>query len=282
LDNGWKIISYRFTVENANTTQLRFWLQDGADYTTYTHQYYLKDFKVEKGHVAVPNFANTTTNVVTDVSGHGLDGTNHGVIYRQETNLGQHSTYYTNGKQWISRTGVPAAADQLTVSLWFKSSNTSPLSGYHIPFTIDSGVVEISINGSSGYMRWGGYTTNNGRVCSDIAAKDANGNTVSLLNGQWHHIVSVYDGTGWLGYTNGQYIGKHAATGTITYGSKVLTVGRYYNDATSNYGNTDAYMSDVRIYNSVLTAEDIKALYRSRKEIDRNGNIYVRALNEVG
>lgn len=282
LDNGWKLISYRFVVENASTTCLRLWLQDGADYATYTHSYQLKDFKLEKQRIATPDFYATTNNIVKDSSGYGYDGTNNGAIYLTSTNLGQHAVYFTNGKQWISRASLPAAADKLTVALWFKSSNTSPLTGYHIPFTIDSGVVEISIPGSTGYMRWGGYTSNNSRVCSDVCAKDANGNNVSLLNGQWHHIVLVYDGTGWLGYTNGQYIGKHAATGTISYGSKVATIGRYYNDSTSNYGNTDAYMSDVKVFNSALSADDIKALYRAKKSIDTNGNIYIKALDEVG
>ena len=253
------------------------------DVKIYNHALSQKEiYDLSKGQLVHYNFDDyvaSDTSKVIDCGDYGFNATNNGVTIDTNAATGLYSGYFNTGYQWLAYSGLPARDDQLTVSLWFKSSNTSPLSGYHIPFTIDTGRVEISIPGSDGYLRFGGYTSNNSRVCNNIQAKTAAGAAVSLLNGQWHMITLVYDGTGWSGYTNGVYIGKHAATGTISYASKVMTIGRYYNDATSSYGVTQGYISDVKVFNTVLSATDIKNLYNEKARIDRDGNLFVKQIN---
>jgi hypothetical protein len=152
----------------------------------------------------------------------------------------------------------------LSTSIWFKTKKTptegvtAPKNGYHILLAVDSGRVEISIP-TNGQLRFGGYNkTASSRFCSNFSA--------TILDGNWHLINTVFDGLTWKGYVDGVLKGTITVTSTkgdspIIYGNKKLTIGRYYDDATSNYGATDAYIDDVRIYNSVLTEDDIKDIY---------------------
>jgi hypothetical protein len=172
------------------------------------------------------------------------------------------------------------------MSAWFKSSNNLPRNNYHIVATIDSGMVEISIP-SNGQFRWGGYNNLDGvgtlRFCGNASA--------NLLDGQWHLLTIVYDGTGWLGYVDGIFKGKqnsatkngetYQCSGPIAYSAKKLTIGRYYDDTTSNYGATEAYIDDVRIYNTCLTEADIKDLYNCGGRISNLGDAFTGSFDEI-
>jgi hypothetical protein len=211
---------------------------------------------------------------------------NSNVAYTSNARIGQRAIYCKDGLQRISATARYLGSDLLTVSVWFKSANTSPKNGYHIVLAVDSGRVEISVP-SSGNLRWGGYNTLSSgstiRFCSEASA--------GLLDGKWHMLTIAYDGTGWLGYVDGVYKGKHTKTtsnsvtytceGPIAHTGKKILIGRYYDDATSNYGATDAYIDDVRIYNSVLTENDIKDLYNIGMRITKSGDFITNEFIEV-
>ena len=265
IGDGWKIIYQTITIKNANTTKIRFWLQDGADYTLYTHSYYIKDFKVEKGETDNPIFETTSYSTEYDCSGNEHHAVVNGVQNKIDAATGVHSAYFLDGGQWLEHTGAAFDASTLSVSLWWKSSCAAAKTSYHIPLAIDSGRVEISIP-NNGQLRWGGYI-NGSRKCGNATCVDANGGTFSLNNGKWHHIVSVFDGTGFLGYVDGVYQGKQSGSGTISYSGKTLRIGKYSSPASSDYGATDAYISDVRVYNTVLNTDDIARLYKHTVKI---------------
>ena len=265
LGDGWKLYYYHFTAESSDVSEIRFYLQDGVDYIKYTHSYYLKDFKIEKEHTDNPIFETTEYSTEYDCSGNEHNAAINGVQNSIDAATGVHSAYFLDGGQWLEHTGAAFDASTLSVSLWWKSSCTAAKTGYHIPFAIDSGRVEISVP-NNGQLRWGGYI-NGSRKCDNATCKDANGDTFSLNNGKWHHIVSVFDGTGFLGYVDGIYQGKQSGSGTISYSGKTLRIGKYSSPASSNYGATDAYISDVRVYNTVLTEADIQSLYKHTVKI---------------
>ena len=181
--------------------------------------------------------------------------------------VGTKSIYCKDGLQRITSLVPQCASDNLTLSVWFKSSNSSPKDNYHIVATIDTGRVEISVP-TTGNLRWGGYNTSNKgtaeRFCGEASA--------GLLDNQWHLLTIVYDGTGWLGYVDGVYKEKQTCSGPIAYTDKKLIIGRYYDDITSNYGATNAYIDDLRIYNSILSPEDIKDLYKCGGRISNLGD----------
>ena len=283
LSDGWKLYYYHFTVGASDAAEIRFYLQDGADYTNYTHSYYLRDFKLEKGHTDNPIFETTEYSTEYDCSGNEHNAVVNGVQNKIEAATGAHSAYFLDGGQWLEHTGAAFSNSTLSVAFWWKSSCAAAKTGYHIPFAIDGGRVEISIP-NNGQLRWGGYI-NGSRKCDNVTCKDANGNTFSLNNGKWHHIVSVFDGTGFSGYVDGIYQGKQSGSGTITYTSKVARIGKYNAGATSDYGATDAYISDVRVYNTVLNTDDIVRLYNNTVKVTPEqvmiGSYLVEAINQI-
>lgn len=280
LGDGWKLYYYHLTIGASDAAEIRFYLQDGADYTNYTHSYYLRDFKLEKGHTDNPIFETTEYLTEYDCSGNEYNATVNGVQNGVEAATGAHSAYFLDGGQWLEHTGAPFSSSTLSVAFWWKSSCTAAKTGYHIPFAIDGGRVEISIP-NNGQLRWGGYI-NGARQCNNVTCKNASGTTFSLNNGEWHHIVSVFDGTGFLGYVDGIYQGKQGGSGTITYTSKTLRIGKYNSGATSDYGATDAYISDVKVYNSVLALTDIERLYKHTVKITPEQNLIGEYFIEEG
>ena len=107
-------------VTHADTTKLRFWLQDGADYTTYTHTYYIKDFSVQK----------IDSSTIIDSSGYGINAISKNKCnFVQETERGQYAfrTEQTanrgtieNASYLCSDIGYSITPTAFTISIWIK------------------------------------------------------------------------------------------------------------------------------------------------------------------
>jgi len=82
--------------------------------------------------------------------------------------------------------------------------------------------------------------------------------TTPLINGTWMHIVFTHDGTTAKLYVNGQLEDQAAASGDLAYLGPDLTVG---GEPGRVWGGGS--IDDVRIYNNVLAASDVTALYDS-------------------
>lgn len=245
------------------------------DYTKYTHSYYLKDFKLEKGHIDNPIFEATGYSTEYDCSGNELHGVVTGVENCCDAATGKHSAYFPlTGSQYITIPNPPLDNKNISVSVWWKSSNTSAKGGYHILFatSYSSSVssVEISIP-SSGLLRWGfvidSYrTTNNTTI------------TPHLNNGQWRHIVITYDGAVEKAYVDGAHVESRTRSGSISYPAiKDSYIGKYVG---GSYGATDAYISDVRVYNTTLSADDVTRLYKHTVKITPEQNLLGECLIE--
>ena len=213
---------------------------------------------------------------VVDSSGFGYGLTNTGVTYN---NLNQTEVYFNNGSQVLTSYIHPThTMDAITTSVWFKSSNTTPKDDYHIVLSIDAGCVEISIP-KNGQFRFGGYTSGSTRVCENVTAKKSDGSTFSLLDGKWHLLNTVYDGTGWTGYVDGVYQTKWNASGTISRNDGgIIRIGKYTSAAT--YGATQASIADVRIYATALSENDIKELYNVRWAANKSSQVFTNVINE--
>ncbi len=81
---------------------------------------------------------------------------------------------------------------------------------------------------------------------------------------KWYHWVAVYDGESMIIYVNGIQVASQPASGDILGGAQDLRIGEVYGQAF--YG----FMDEVRIYNRVLSAEEILARFKGQ-EIDRTG-----------
>lgn len=255
----------------------------GADPETGV-QYEMRYIQFEKRDFATPYATTPRDRSLANEAGYYCSNSANDVEFTEVSRIGQRAIYCKDGLQRISATVPYLASDVLSTSIWFKTKGspsannlTAPKNGYHILLAVDSGRVEISIP-TAGQLRFGGYNkTASNRFCSNF--------TATILDGNWHLINTVYDGLNWYGYVDGELKGTISVTSTkgdspIVYSDKKLTIGRYYDDATRDYGATDAYIDDVRIYNSVLTESDIKDLYATGAKITKSGDILTANITE--
>ena len=262
-----------FNTSKKTVTKVSGWILDRGSYTSGTPRYMtIQNAQLEAKDHATPYTPSSREGMLVNEAGYNYDISNCGFVLSKDSVKGSYSSYYKNGEQYSIAKNTTLNNEMVSTSVWFKSTNTSPKTDYHILMSIDVGVVEISIP-KNGQLRWGGYTSNNSRVCNNMTVKSSSGSTFSLLDGKWHLINTVYDGSGWIAYVDGVYQTKWDATGTISYSNKNLIIGKYTEGATSNYGATDAYIDDVKIYNTILTSDDIKDLYQTKAYISDKGDI---------
>lgn len=270
---------YQLTIENPQrktVTKLYGWLLDRGSYGGQARYMTVQNAQLEAKDHATAFTSSTRAGQPKNNTGliHGTME-NQGVVFCKDIQR-RSVGYFKNGGQQLIYTGLSEYESALTTSMWFKSSNKSPLDGYHILFSIDDGSVEISIP-ANGQLRYGGYPSSGSRVCENYSVK-VGGQNVNLLDGKWHLINTVFDGTGWLSYVDGEYQTKWTMTSNVRRLSGTLRIGKYTSAAT--YGATDAYMDDVRLYNTVLSEDDIKQLYESSWAANRQGQVFSNTLNE--
>ncbi|MHC4462693.1 MAG: LamG-like jellyroll fold domain-containing protein [Planctomycetota bacterium] len=98
---------------------------------------------------------------------------------------------------------------------------------------------------SSNNIAWG---------TNGLSPKDLTG-SVNVNDGQWHHIAGVYDGTQKRLYMDGNLDASSSSTGNINNSSYNVNIGENA-QATGRYW--DGLIDDVRVYNRVLTQEEIQ------------------------
>ena len=79
-------------------------------------------------------------------------------------------------------------------------------------------------------------------------------------------------------YIDGQLVNTETVAGTMTGGNQLLTIGHY---GTSTYGNKESCESDVRVYCTALSDEDILKLYQDAAYIDDKHKFHCYELNEI-
>lgn len=116
---------------------------------------------------------------------------------------------------------------------------------------------------SSGTIRCLGYDGENGHPRIGFYNYDAN--STQTIYKRWVHFTMVYDGTNALIYINGELDSQ--------FDKSVLNTGEY---GRILIGNSDGdsvraqtAVTDVRVYNRVLAAEEIRAVYNLRKPVER-------------
>ena len=85
--------------------------------------------------------------------------------------------------------------------------------------------------------------------------------------GDWSHVVGVYDGTNINIYLNGSFVVQAAASATSKTNDLVKVIGR------DSSGNSRAYKDQIaqpRIYNRALTAEEVQRNYNAGKNTYTN------------
>ncbi len=202
-------------------------------------------------------------NKVTDSSGNNNVGTITGATW---TTGKKGKALSFNGSDSVIDVGNPSnlvITGDVTVSAWINPNSLDPYYEKNIivsgrrtetsqPYTLEVSSSNLCIsfqtdNVSNGFSGW--------------VVKCAS--TTIPLN-QWSHIQVVRSGLNLYFYKNGQLVGSDSyLAGTIYTGNGVLIGKGYYGG--SMYFN--GLIDDVRIYNRVLSATEIQALYKQNQTI---------------
>jgi hypothetical protein len=207
------------------------------------------------------SFDENTGTIAHDFSGNGNDGTltNSPTWVRGKRggalSFNGSNTYVAGPSISISNT--------ITASAWVYSSNFNQ-NGFVIGRNPVNTQWELFFEAT--VLRWRGGAAENTVFCN------------IPTNNKWHHIVGTQTGTTGTLYIDGVQCG----TGTVTAignAAGTVDIGRF---ASAYHFN--GLIDDVRLYNRVLTASEVAALYRSgevvRKNVSANGLVGHWSLDE--
>ena len=244
--------------------------------TNGTDTFSIKNCKLEKGTIDTPWIPNPAdpeytkmgynNNIEYDCSGFKNNGTKVGTLtYTTDTPKYWTSTYSTSGT-YINCGKGAKVVDAITVNLWINCvAWNNPIS------CTESGGWNFESN--NGYLQFPMYISGIGYV----TAKSPNITTASLQNSGWHMLTGTYDRTSVKLYIDGIL----NATGTppstnnnIGYNTNnVIFIGGEAGSSNTtpvNSGYTGG-ISDVRIYATALSADDILELYHTPTTLTSNG-----------
>lgn len=274
---NWSTIYYSGTWKDKNLIAFHL------GFSGLVGTYLFKNWKVEKGSVATPWCPNSSDALATtmglnstteyDCSGFENNGTRVGTFsWTSDTPKYSVSTKFPNNcNTWIANTDFPQITKNLTFACWCKIQQGASSSFSFIVsqgrdntksgFNIILNGTEYALHGSFGALK-SGVTVDN----------------------TWKHIVGTYDGTTIKIYINGELKNSMSYTSDLTYTyGPALVIGKmaFSYTSTANYFPTNGNISDVRIYATALSADDVKSLYQNSAYIDSSGNVYGAVHEEV-
>ena len=272
--NAW--YHYEGTAVSSGATQSNqsFYINYLFDIGTYD----FKNLKIEIGTKAtgynVHIEESFLSNIIYDSSGYqhngDLVGTITNSILTPRYNI---STHFINGSygRIQERPSICLPSDAITVNLWTRIDTW----GNPISCTEGGG---WNFENSSGiqfpvYVASVGYKVANSGV------------TLTTLGDTWHMLTGTFDRENVKIYIDG-VLKKTTATGStnsIGYANNYLFLAAEASGNNTSPANSTFVgdLSDLRIYCTALTEDQIKELYDTSATIDKNGNVYAREVQEI-
>ena len=218
---------------------------------------YIRDLKMEKG--TIPSLYSTSNQAfLSDISGFGRHGNiTGGITLSSDTKRYDKSLNFStsDGRAYASIVQpIPNSPSAMTIAFWIKPDSASANS-YRQCFSFNSGYHWLSIN------------TENNKVWfyqgGTLYVRSSNG----TLDSNWHHIAMVWNGSQYQFYIDG-------IADTTTYTSapnytlnivapqiSTFIIGNNYTGTSHNGRLFKDYLSDIRLYATALSADDVKELY---------------------
>ena len=182
-------------------------------------------------------------------------------------------TFNKTDNQYLS-TSTPMSGNYVhSFSLWFKPNSLTAGSG-------DALFYVGGVSGSSNYKcelfiesdrinyTFGG---------NNFQARDDNAPTI--VNGEWYHITVTYNGLGGqngreIYLNNVKLVATHSgSTGVLAISTNNLDIGRYTPDGSATTSAFDGSIANFRLFNRVLTPDEIYQLYAYQKEYFGHGDL---------
>ena len=243
--------------------------------------YYYKNVKVEFGSRAtpwIPNSADTlysslglNDGIEYDVSGYERNGVKTNITYSSDTTRYNTSSVFNGTSSKITTFKPDFIKEEVTFSFWAYMDNwgngalhspVSAVEGGGFGMQGNNGAFNLQVGTGSSSVAWITYT--------------ANGST---LNSGWHHFAGTYDGfvfnayiDGTQVYTNTKYTTKTPIFYNTNANSGWLFIGGESGGSATNPSNYfNGKISDVRIYATALSADDVLELYHTPISLSNNG-----------
>jgi hypothetical protein len=190
-----------------------------------------------------------------DQSGNGNHGVVSGATLTTDRKGESISAYSFDGlNDGISISGFNLNPESFTISLWFFArtdgdANSKELLQRSNPLDKNDWCWNLSWHKKNGPSKvYSGIRNNNGLAADSLESASKN---------KWNHVIMTWDGNTKKIYINGLLKKNHYLPGSINYNNKSgLYIG--YDSETGYFnGNID----DIRIYNRVLSLEEMEKLY---------------------
>lgn len=232
----------------------------GSDYARPTDAgvtWYITDVKLEWG--TIPSLYSTSNQAfLSDISGFGRHGNiTGGITLSSDTKRYDKSLNFStsDGRAYASIVQpISNSPSAMTIAFWIKPDSASANS-YRQCFSFNSNRNWLSIN------------TENNKVWfyqgNTLYVRSSNGK----LDSNWHHIAMVWNGSQYQFYIDG-------IANTTTYTSapnytlnivapqiSTFIIGNNYTVTSHNGRLFKDYLSDIRLYATALSADDVKELY---------------------
>lgn len=231
-------------------------MMDDNTRTAWPNQCIFKNFYI---------YENTS---VDDSSGYGNDGTVTGTLSTEsDSNRYKISTHYSGSSYTDTGSGTFNWFDfsQCTLSAWIKP--TASVSGW-------SGSIGVQHNQTAGHK---GFTitdyANNFRVVTVNGSYTTIDSGKPLTVGEWHHCAAVLNGTNLKMY----YDGSMVKESTVSWGSAAIATDMRFATGVDFPGSDEMFTgnySDVRMYCTALSADDILDLYHTSANIDNEKRLH--------
>lgn len=271
LDPNYNGVWHRYSIPitGSGQNQTRCLINtSGTNCNGVTIEY--KNFKFEEGNnpnglwTPYYNGGPVVDSTILDSSGYGYNGTINGALtINNDSAKYSKCTVFDGNTASITLGNLSTICPEgnFTFNCWIYKDGTWSTKSW-----------ETILGGPSGFE----LETKYSGINSPVIVNYSWGKTSMPYNlNEWTMITMTRNSSETKYYINGSLAGTGTA-GTIPSGN--YFIGAWSSSSGQNYKGK---VSDVRIYNTVLSESDIKELYETSASIDKNGNLYCRELVEV-
>lgn len=191
----------------------------------------------------------TTAN---DSSTNGNDGTYQNYVDLNEPGpfpgIGAVAAEFDGNNDYVSvpNESIYDVTGPMTVAAWIKVDQFD--TDWQAIVTKGDGSWRLQRDGSTNLLAFAGTGLSTTKVVSNSSVND----------GQWHHVVGLYDGSSLKIYLDGQLDNSVSASGSIATNDYEVRIAENSEQTTRNW---DGWLFDVRIYSYALTDAEIADLY---------------------
>lgn len=259
---GWQTASYYFTT-SAGADRVLWFMQDGDDYTTYTHTFELKEPQCELQSFVTPyvNGTRSSTQALLDLVGNAT------ITANSLTYASDNTFSFDGSTNYITAGSLSGSYSQFTANIWFYSTSVS---NYRNPIDCNFNVYASSGNigprleqNSSGNLVWilSGNTSNNGLADAyTVISSGMSANT-------WYNVAITRDGSGLIStYLNGVVVTNQASNpnGFVSAFSNVVVGKGFHLDSASTRSFTGK-IPTVMLYNRALNSAEIRQNFNAHR-----------------